>query len=241
MRTLTSTSGIAGGRGLLAAAILALSFTTVTHASTSIYGTPTTSVAESRYYGFQAWATDTDRRAVTYTIVNKPSWATFDPHYGHLYGVPTAANVGTYKNIVIGASDGVTKTALPAFSITVTGTGSSSGSGSAGGSGSGSIGGTGSTGGTGSGGGTTTGSATVNWHPPTQNTNGTTITNLSGYTIVYGTNRSNLTSAVKLTNPGLTSYVVENLAAGTYYFGVEAYNGAGASSAVSSLVSKTIK
>jgi hypothetical protein len=46
---------------------------------------------------------------------------------------------------------------------------------------------------------------------------------------------------VKLANPGLTSYVIENLAAGTYYFGVKAYNSAGATSSVSSLVSKTIK
>jgi hypothetical protein len=160
---------------------------------------------------------------VTYSIANKPSWATFDTKYGHLYGVPTAANVGTYKNIVISASDGVSNASLAAFSITVTGPGSSSGSGSSGGS-------------TG-----TTGAATVNWHPPTQNTNGSTITNLAGYTIVYGTNKSNLTSSVKLANPGLTSYVVENLAAGTYYFGVTAYNSAGGSSAVSSIVSKTIK
>ena len=224
MRTPLLTSGKAGG-GLLASTVLALSFATVSHASTTISGTPATSVAATRYYGFQSWATDTDHLAVSYSIANKPSWATFDAKYGHLYGVPTAANVGTYSNIVISASDGVSKASLPAFSITVTGTGSS-GSGSTGGSSSGS---------------TTTGAATVNWHPPTQNTNGSTITNLAGYTIFYGTNKSDLTSSVKLTNPGLTSYVIENLAAGTYYFGVTAYNSVGASSPVSSLVSKTIK
>ena len=222
MRTPLLTSGKAG-RGLFAGAVLALSFATVTHASTSISGTPATSVAAARYYGFQSWATDTDHLAVTYSIANKPSWATFDTKYGHLYGVPTAANVGTYSNIVISASDGVSKASLPAFSITVTGTGSSSGSGSTGGST------------------TTTGAATVNWHPPTQNTNGSAITNLAGYTIVYGTNKSNLTSSVKVANPGLTSYVIENLAAGTYYFGVTAYNSAGGTSAVSSIVSKTVK
>jgi hypothetical protein len=222
MRTPLLTSGKAGG-GLFAGAVLALSFATVTHASTSISGTPATSVAENRWYGFQSWATDTDHRAVTYSIANKPSWATFDTKYGHLYGVPTAANVGTYNNIVISASDGLSKASLPAFSITVTGTGSSGGSGGSGGTP------------------TTTGAATVNWHPPTQNTNGSAITNLAGYTIMYGTNKSNLTSSVKLANPGLTSYVVENLSAGTYYFGVSAYNSAGGSSSVSSIVSKTIK
>jgi hypothetical protein len=218
MRTQLLTSGKAGG-GLLASAVLALSFTTVSHASTSITGTPATSVAATRYYGFQSWATDTDHLAVNYSITNKPSWATFDTKYGHLYGIPTVANVGTYSNIVITASDGISKASLPAFSIQVTGTAASSGSGTT----------------------TTTGAATVIWNPPTQNTNGSTITNLAGYTIEYGTNKSSLTSSVKLANPGLTSYVVENLAAGTYYFGVIAYNSAGGKSAVSSIVSKTIK
>jgi Fibronectin type III domain len=227
MRTPILTSGKAGGV-LLVGATLALSSATVAHASTSIYGTPITSITATRYYGFQSWATDTDHLSVTYSITNKPSWATFDTRYGHLYGVPTAANVGTYTNIVITASDGVSKASLPAFSIQVTGTGSNSGATSTGGTG-----GSGST--------ATTGAATVNWNPPTQNSNGSTITSLAGYTIEYGTNKSNLTSSVKLANPGLTSYVVENLAAGTYYFGVIAYNSAGSTSALSSIVSKTIK
>jgi hypothetical protein len=228
MRTLLLSSGKAGGC-LFAGAVLSLSFATATQASTTISGTPSTAVEATRYYGFQSWATDTDHRTVTYSIANKPSWATFDTRYGHLYGIPAAANVGTYSNIVISASDGVSQASLPAFSIKVTGTGTSGGSGSTGGSG--------SSGGTT----TTTGAATVNWSPPTENTNGSTITNLAGYTIQYGTNKSDLTSSVKLTNPGLTSYVIENLAAGTYYFGVMAYNSAGATSAVSSIVSKTIK
>jgi hypothetical protein len=149
MRTPILSSGLTG-RGLLFGAALALSFATVTHAATSIYGTPATTVQAARYYGFQSWATDTDHRAVTYSIANKPSWATFDTRYGHLYGVPTSANVGTYSNIVITASDGISKASLPAFSITVNGTGSTGGSG----------GGSGTT--------PTTGAATVNWHPPTQ-------------------------------------------------------------------------
>ena len=211
------------GGGLLAGAVATMSFATLTQAATSIYGAPTTTVAASRYYGFQSWATDTDHRAVSYSIQNKPSWATFNTQYGHLYGIPTSANVGTYSNIVISASDGVSQASLPAFSITVTGTGSTGGSGGSGGSG------------------TTAGAATLNWHPPTDNTNGTAITNLAGYTIEYGTSASNLTSSVKVANPGVTSYVIENLTAGTYYFGIKAYNSSGESSAVSSVVSKTIE
>jgi hypothetical protein len=223
MRTQSFSSGMTGG--LLVSAALAMSISTVTHATTSIFGTPTTTVEATRYYGFQSWATDTDHRTVTYSIKNKPDWATFNTEYGHLYGIPTAANVGTYKDIVISASDGVSEATLSAFSITVTGTGTSSSSGSSGSTGTS----------------TTTGSATVNWHPPTDNTNGTTISNLAGFTIEYGTSADNLTSTVKVANPGLTSYVIENLPAGTYYFGVVAYNSAGETSSVSNVASKTIK
>jgi hypothetical protein len=216
MRTLFAFSGKTAG-GLLASTLLAVSVSTVTHASTSIFGTPTTSVAENRWYGFQSWATDTDGRGVTYSIKNKPAWASFDTRYGHLYGVPPAASVGTYSDIVISATDGISSASLPPFAITVTGTGV-----------------------TGSGTGTT-GSATVHWTPPTQNTNGSVLTNLAGYVINYGTNVNSLSSTVKVSNPGLTSYTIDGLAAGTYYFTVEAYNSAGETSSASSKVSKSVK
>lgn len=235
MRTQILSSGKIAG-GLLASAVLAMSFSSVSFAGTTINGTPTTSVLATRYYGFQAWATDTDNKTVTYSIQNKPSWATFDTRYGHLYGVPSASNVGTYSNIVITASDGVSSAHLPAFAITVKSDGSSSS-----GSGSGSSSGGGS--GSGSGGGTTstTGSVTVSWTPPTANTNGSALTNLAGYTISYGTSASSLSTNVKVSTTGVTSYVIENLPAGTYYFGVSAYNTSGQTSQVSTVVSKTVK
>ena len=212
MRTQVFSSGISGA--LLAGAALASVFMTDAHATTSISGTPTTTAVADRTYTFEVTATDTDNRSITYSIKNKPSWATLNAQTGALTGYPYASNVGTFAGIVITASDGVSSASLPAFSITVEKPGSS---------------------------GTTNGTATVNWQPPTQNTNGTVITNLAGYTIEYGTNKSNLTSSVKVANPGLTSYVIENLAAGTYYFGVTAYNSAGQTSSLSGVVSKTIK
>jgi len=219
MRKISAFSGKTAG-GLVASAVLAMSLSTVSHATTYISGTPAKSVAANRYYGFQSWATDNDHRAVVYSIKNKPSWATFDTKYGHLYGIPTSANVGTYWNIVISASDGLSSASLPAFSISVTGT---------------------PTGSTGGGTSTGTGSALVQWRPPTANTNGTTLTNLAGYTIKYGTSTSSLSSTVTVANPGLASYQIDGLKTGTYYFGVTAYNSSGQTSALSGLVSKTIK
>lgn len=231
MRTQLFSSGRTVG-GWLASAAIAMSMASVTHATTSIegVGSPPTSVDVDRYYGFQTWATDTDGRGVSYSIKNKPSWATFDTTYGHLYGTPPTSAAGTYANIVISASDGVSQASLAPFTIVVEGAGGST---SGGGS---------------TGGGTTTpppssggsGSATLSWQPPTTNTNGSTIKNLAGYSIYYGTSTNNYTS-VKVANPGLTSYTVSDLPAGAYSFAVVAYNSAGEASQYSSVVTKTIK
>jgi hypothetical protein len=70
-------------------------------------------------YSFQPTASDPDGDALTFSIVNLPSWATFSTTTGRLQGTPTAANVGTFSNITIRVSDGKTTTALPAFSISV--------------------------------------------------------------------------------------------------------------------------
>jgi len=87
---------------------------------------------------------------------------------------------------------------------------------------------------------TATGSVTVSWQAPTQNTNGSTLTNLAGYDIHYGTQSSDYTTTVQVTNPSLTSYVLQNLSAGTYYFAVTAYNSDGTQSSLSPEVSTTI-
>ncbi|HWK72868.1 MAG TPA: putative Ig domain-containing protein [Povalibacter sp.] len=88
---------------------------------------------------------------------------------------------------------------------------------------------------------TTTGAATVSWTPPTRNTDGSTLTNLAGYRIYYGTSASALNKTVELKNPGLSSYMIENLSSGTYYFGVKAFNASGAESTLSNVASKTVQ
>jgi hypothetical protein len=53
----------------------------------------------------------------TFTIANKPAWASFDAAIGTLYGTPTTS--GTFANIVIRVSDGKASASLPAFAIAV--------------------------------------------------------------------------------------------------------------------------
>jgi Putative Ig domain len=85
------------------------------------------------------------------------------------------------------------------------------------------------------------GSATLTWIAPTQNTDGSALTNLAGYHIYYGQSAGNLNQSVQVANPGLTTYVVSGLGSGTWYFTINDYTSAGTESAVSNVVSKTIQ
>lgn len=83
-------------------------------------------------------------------------------------------------------------------------------------------------------------SVTLNWTPPTENVDGSALTNLAGYDIHYGTTSGNYTQKVAVSNPGLATYVVTNLTPGTYYFSVAAVNSDGTESPLSSEVSATV-
>lgn len=83
--------------------------------------------------------------------------------------------------------------------------------------------------------------ATLSWTPPTANEDGSTLVNLAGYTIVYGASSTTLHESIRIENPGLSRYVIDDLPAGTYYFGIKAFNADGVESAVSNVVSKVIR
>jgi hypothetical protein len=86
----------------------------------------------------------------------------------------------------------------------------------------------------------TNGTATISWVPPTQNTDGSPLTDLGGYRIYYGTNSSALTQVAEISNPGITTYMIQNLSAATWYFSLRAYRTDGTESDPSNIVSKTI-
>jgi len=87
---------------------------------------------------------------------------------------------------------------------------------------------------------TINGVATLDWQPPTQNSDGTILTNLAGYTVYYGTDRNNLSQSVKVSNPGLASYTVTGLTSGTWYFAVTSFSADGVESTRTTTVSTTI-
>ncbi|EPR5033663.1 Ig-like domain-containing protein [Vibrio alginolyticus] len=84
-----------------------------------ISGSPATQVNEDSTYLFTPQVSDVDSQAFTFSIVNKPSWASFDASTGTLSGTPDNGDVGKYQGIVISVSDGLTTTMLNRFSIVV--------------------------------------------------------------------------------------------------------------------------
>ena len=71
-------------------------------------------------YAFQPSASDADDDPLTFSISNKPAWASFNTGNGRLSGTPADSHVGTTSGIVISVSDGTDSVSLPAFSLEVT-------------------------------------------------------------------------------------------------------------------------
>jgi len=93
------------------------------------------------------------------------------------------------------------------------------------------------------------GTATVSWIAPTHNDNaseehpnGTLLTNLDGFKIYYGTFPDEYTmTPIDITNIGLSSYLIEDLDSGDWFFVMTAYNTYGMESKYSEEISKQIK
>lgn len=81
---------------------------------------------------------------------------------------------------------------------------------------------------------------TLSWIPPTENTDGTPYTNPAGSRIYYGKSQSAMTYVIEIKNPTVSTYVVDGLQSGTWYFKVRAFTTAGNESAYSNIASKTL-
>jgi len=88
-----------------------------TNVAPTISGTPFTVITAKQAFTFAPTASDANNDPLTFSIVNKPSWATFSKYSGKLTGTPTYA--ATYSGIIISVSDGKASTSLPSFNISV--------------------------------------------------------------------------------------------------------------------------
>lgn len=84
------------------------------------------------------------------------------------------------------------------------------------------------------------GAVELSWAAPTENVDGSQLTDLAGYKIYWGTQPNEFTNSVTIDNPAVVTYVLENLVPGTYYFVATALNSEGAESDPSDMSSVTI-
>src|SRR5262249_12878780 len=82
-----------------------------------------------------------------------------------------------------------------------------------------------------------TSNVSVSWTPPTQNADGSTLTDLKGYRIHYGTQAKDYTDAVAVNNAGLTRYELSSLPKGKVYIAMTSVTASGAESEFSGEVS----
>jgi hypothetical protein len=178
------------------------------NAMPTISGSPGNAIMVGDIYEFTPLANDDDGDALTFSIENLPTWATFSASTGAMSGQTFLGDEGFYDEIVLSVSDGTNKSSLPAFSVTVT---------------QGAL-----------------GSMTLSWTAPSENTDGTALTDLAGYRIYYGRSEGIYPNSVVIDNIGLATVVVDNLLPGTYFVVSTAINAQGYESTYSNIVERVV-
>ncbi len=174
-----------------------------------IAGAPDTALLVGQAWSFTPTAQDSDGDNLNFSVLGAPGWLNFNAATGQLWGTPGDANVGSYPDIRIAASDGEATIQLPAFTLTVTAPQP------------------------------VTGSASLSWQAPILHEDGSALTAINGYRIYYGRDSGNLEQIITV-GGGLTSYVIDNLEQGTWYFAISAVDGTGGEGERTGLISKTI-
>jgi hypothetical protein len=175
----------------------------------TLSGTPGSSATVGSNYVFQPTAADADGDKLSFSVSNKPGWASFNSDTGRLSGVPTAA--GSASNIRISVSDGKGSVALPAFGINVADAGSGSGG----------------------------NSVTVEWSPPAAREDGSPLypSQISGYTVYYGLAPNSFSNSLFVAGGSNTSVTLDNLSAGkTIYIALTASDKDGLQSSYSNVL-----
>jgi len=174
----------------------------------TISGAPASSITEGLTYTFVPTSAGGGGGTLTYSITNRPSWASFDAITGALGGTPGMVDIGTTSGVIISVSNGQENAAMDPFDLQVVAAAS--------------------------------GAATLSWTAPTENADGSPLTDLEGYKVYYGTTEGIYPNSKTISNSGVTSDMVENLSAGTWYFVVAAFNQFGTESDYSNVASKMI-
>jgi hypothetical protein len=84
------------------------------------------------------------------------------------------------------------------------------------------------------------GSVTLSWNPPTSRVDGSALTNLAGSKIYYGRMSGIYDYEIDIDSPGISTYVVEGLMSGEWFFALAAYDAEGLESERSNEVLREI-
>lgn len=161
-------------------------------------------------WSFQPSISDPDGDSLIVSASNLPGWIELNDRTGQLSGIPGESDVQLWGEIVISVNDGQSITSLSPFTVNVMSQNAA------------------------------LGSATLSWLPPTEQTDGSPIGELSGYRLLYGQSSGDYTQTVAINNPGITRYMIEGLTSGEWYFAIQTVDGSGAISAPSAEARKTI-
>lgn len=178
-----------------------------------ISGTPATATEQGISYLFQPSASDADGDNLTFSIQNRPAWASFDTSNGYLSGTPGSNDVGVYTNIIITVSDGTTSTSLPSFNIDVASVPNEPVP------------------------------VVLNWSAPLTRADGNALApgEIAGYNLHYGSSPGNYDYTIEINDPASTSITLNGLQPGTYYFVITARDLAGLESSNSGQVTRTVE
>jgi hypothetical protein len=162
-------------------------------------------------YQFQPTATDADGDALTFTAGNLPPWASLDAATGRISGTPGPSDVGSHESITVTVADGSAQASIAPFTIVVSAAGSP-----------------------------VAGGAAVQWVTPPSKADGSPLDDLAGYRILFGRSADDLDNSVYIEDPAATSYTIDALESGVWYFAVSAVNSSGLEGTPSIAVQKSI-
>lgn len=175
----------------------------------TIQGTPPTTAAAGQAWSFTPVASDPDGDALSFSVTNRPAWASFDSGTGRLAGTPGTADAGTVRDVTIAVSDGRASAALAPFTLTVALP--------------------------------TLGATTLSWSAPLTNTDGSPLSDLAGFRIVYGIDAARLDRSLDVPDPAAASRRIDGLAPGLWHFAVIAYNRDGVEGLPSGIASLQVR
>jgi hypothetical protein len=197
--------------GIETASLAAFSITVeAANTAPTISGSPAGSVVAGNSYAFQPTAADADGDTLSFSIANKPGWASFSVTSGQLSGTPDSGDAGTYGNIQISVSDGAETASLAAFSITVEAAQAE------------------------------VGGFTLSWTAPTTRADGAplSLADIDGYRIYLGNSPGNYSDMIDVADGTAQSASVIDLPVDTYYLVMTTYDSTGLESAYSGEISK---